>query len=455
MHRKTKSLSLWRMVQKLSATFFCFGLGFVSCKKNANNIGENLTSNSLDVSFVDTFTLVTYSEELDSVQSDETAVGLLGAYIDPEFGKVDCGLVMQIEPSSLSPDLGTTFSTVVDSIVLSLKFTSLLYYGAPAAMTFEVYEITDDLVRDDQDYYAFEAPNHTGTNIVLTGSETITPDFYSLVVVGDDTVSAHLRIPLLTSVGDEFVVDSEAGLLASTATFIDNFKGIYVKVASSSLAVGEGAVLYFSPEDILSEVTMYFHDGATAGEFSFLINANTARYNSISFDRTGTDIEAALADPDMGMSEFYAQASSVRAIVELPYIANFNYDAAGNYNPKIINKAELVLPVQDYVPDPYNPSGYLFLARIVDANSSSFTVDYNFGSSFDGSNAVSYDDDAREYRFIFTRELQRLLTGDGENLGYRIYPPSFFSSSIERVIFNGPNTLLKEKPRLEVTYTDY
>ncbi|MBN4071210.1 hypothetical protein JYT72_01740, partial [Crocinitomix catalasitica] len=67
----------------------------------------------------------------------------------------------------------------------------------------------------------------------------------------------------------------------------------------------------------------------------------------------------------------------------------------------------------------------------------------------------SYDSDDKEFRFIVTREIQALLTGGQANVGYRIYSPNFFASSIERIIFNGSASTLKERPRLEITYTEY
>ena len=33
--------------------------------------------------------------------------------------------------------------------------------------------------------------------------------------------------------------------------------------------------------------------------------------------------------------------------------------------------------------------------------------------------------------------------------------PRFFINSAERVIFNGPNTINKSKPKLVVTYTEF
>jgi hypothetical protein len=54
-----------------------------------------------------------------------------------------------------------------------------------------------------------------------------------------------------------------------------------------------------------------------------------------------------------------------------------------------------------------------------------------------------------------TQEIQGILNGTRENTGFRVYAPSFFGSTIERVIFNGSQSSLKERARLEITYTDY
>jgi hypothetical protein len=458
MNKNKIEIISWRKVLKLSATFFGIVLMLSACKKEDTDIGDSLQSESLGLMVSDTFTLMTYSDQLDSLDSDETSVGLLGSYVDPVFGKADCGIVTQILPSSVNPDLGSSATTIVDSVVLSLKYESLRKYGNLTNMTFEVYEITDQLIRDNQTYYTFQTPNTTGSSLVLAGSETQYPDIYSLQIVGDDTLSPQLRINLDPSFGMTMVAANESGQMSSDATFASFFKGLYIKVDGSALGQGEGAVLYFSMEDAASKVTMYFHDSATpsvAENFSFLINSDAARYNEMIFDRSGTSVEAILADKSLGEEEFYMQAGGIRAIIEFPHILSFNNDSLGNYDPKIINRAELFLPVQDFEPDAFNPSASLFVARIVDNRISTFTVDYDYTSSFESGNTVSYDATAKEFRFILTREIQSLLKGDNENVGYRVYSPNFFASSVERVIFNGSNTSLKEKPRLEITYTEY
>ena len=455
MNKKIKIKSQ-RKVLQLSATFFIGIILLSSCKKEFTNVGDGLESGSLSQHQTDTFTLQTYTEVVDSLKTDETAVSLLGSYVDPTFGKVDCGIVTQVRMSSVAPEFGPTATLVMDSVVLALKYTSINFYANIEPIKVEVYRLNEDIDRENGTYYAFNTPVTTGPNLVLLGSEVITPDIVKEQIVGTDTLSAHLRIKLDPSFGDDMVAGKDAGNFASDESFATFFKGLVIKVDGSSLGIGQGCVLYFSLEHSLSNLTMYFHDSGDniAKTFTFNINAKCARYNDIKFDRTGTHVEQVLLDPTKGSEAFYMQGSSLRAAVKIPHLMNFNYDSLGNWDPKIINKAVLILPIQDFTNDPFDPSASLFIAKIVDDNVSSFTLDY-VGSSQSNLSTVKYDQVNKEYQFLVTRELQGMLSGEREFSGFRIYIPSFFGSSIERIVFNGSNTSFKEKPRLEITYTNY
>lgn len=450
-----------RRVGKLSATFFCALLVLSACKKEVSSIGESLQGENLNVfSGVDTFTVITHTEVLDSMESDETSINLLGYYIDPVFGVVDCGFATQIRLSSSDPSFAAnTADVVVDSVVLSLVYSGIKWYGnLNDPITVEAYEITEDLVRDDQDYYTFDSPLNAGTNLVLSGSETIQPDVVSPVQLANgDSLAAHLRIRLdSTNLGYNLVNINGAGNMTSDELFVSTFKGLYIKVNGSSLAPGQGSVLYFSLENTLSKLVLYFHETTdlTPKEYSFNINSSAARYNSFNFDRTGTAFEAQIADSTLGQTEFYTQAGCAWAEIHFPYLLDIDKNELGEENKKIINKAVLVLPVQDFAADSYDPSSKLFIARIVSEKVSDFTLDYSLSSTIAG-NTVTYDQTNKEYRFSLTLEIQAILNGERPNNGFRIYAPSFFASSIERVIFNGPNSPLKNRARLEVTYTDY
>lgn len=441
--KTNKSLKNWRTVSKLSATFLLSIILLASCKKEDSAVGAGINPNGLTVITKDTFTVKTYSEVVDSITTDETSVSLLGAYNDPEFGIVDCGIATQIRLSSEGPSFGTV--STVDSVVLSFAFGSIRYYGNVDDMEFEVFEITDDLVRDDQDYYAFTSVNTTGSNLVRAGYETISPKPYTDVQVGDDTLSPQIRINLEPSFGQTLI--DNAAEMASNATFTNYFKGLYIKVTDPSiLASTEGSVLYFSLEDALSKMVLYYkNDLAEEKTFTFNINSNCARFNKITYDRSGSNVQNVLDNPENGSDRFYMQSSSIRAIVEIPHILDLYKD-----KKRIINKAMLIVPVQDFQPDVFDPTVSLFIAKVQTNLISDLTLDYPSFSSL-----VTYDEDNKEFRFLLTREIQAILNEERENTGFRIYPGSFFGSSIERIIFSGANSSSKYKTRLEITYTEY
>jgi len=456
---KKNKIKSKRKVLQLSATFFMATLIFVSCKKEITNIGDGLEEGSLDLQMTDTFTLETYSEQVNNLETDETAVGLLGSYIDPVFGKVDCGLVTQIRLSSITPNFGTTANLVIDSVVLSLAYTSIKFYSYLDDITVEVYEITEDLNREDSNYYASKIIGTTGINLVESGFEN--SGYYKPEVIGqqylaDDTLGAHLRVRLDPAFGMDMVNASIAGNMATDGAFVNFFKGLYIKVNGTSLSSGQGTILYLVMESALSNITMYFHDNVSlvANRFVFNINSSCARYNDIKYDRTGTSVESALQNPTLASEAFYLQGSLIRAAVKIPHLMDFNYDSLGNWDPKIINKAELILPIQDFTIDGFDPSTSLFIAKMAEGDLSSFTLDYGVSSS--GSlSTVSYSQANKEFRFLITREINGMLSGQTAFNGLRLYSPSFFGSTIERIVFNGANTSFKEKPRLEITYTNY
>ena len=438
-----KSLKNWRTVSKLSATFLLSIALLTSCKKEDSAVGAGINPNGLNVLVTDTFTVITYSEVVDTITTDETSVSLLGAYNDPEFGIVDCSIATQIRLSSESPNFGAV--TTVDSVVLSFAYGSIKYYGNISDMTFEVFEISDDLVRDDQDYYAFSPINIIGPNLVSAGTETITPKPYTDVTVGNDTLSPQLRLNLEKSFGQTLI--DNASQMTTNASFISYFKGLYIKVTDpSALASSEGSVLYFSLESALSKMVIYYKNDVSDNKtFTFNINSKSARFNKIDFDRSGTDVQNVLDNPENGAEKFYMQGSSIRAIVEIPHILDLYKD-----KKRIINKAMLIVPVQDFQPDVFDPTVSLFIAKKLSNLVSNVTLDYPKFNSF-----VTYDENNKEFRFLLTREIQAILNGETDNTGFRIYPGSFFGSSIERIIFSGANSSSKHKTRLEITYTEY
>lgn len=446
---KRNKIKARRKVIKFSATFFALLLVLGACKKEETEIGSDLQDANLNLVSTDTVTIITYSELEEEVRADERAISLLGAYHDPIFGKVNCGIVTQIVPEAFTQDFPGLADVTMDSVVLALRYSSINYYANLDEFSVEVFEIDDVLQRDDQEYLISETPTFDeSADLVLDGTMPIDPDIVKNVVVGGDTLGPQLRIHLDPQVGLDLIADSQAGLMNENFQ-TNTFKGLYIRVAAvdADPAEGEGTVLYFNVEDVLSKMTIYYTALDISDRFDFDINTTCARYNKIDFDRSGTNVQLAIDDQSVGEEVFYTQGAAIRGVIEIPYIENLFLGEDGQVDPKIINQVELVLPIQDFQPDPFDPSISLYLARPEPDGTYEFTEDY--------SSDVFYDEPNREFRFSMTREIQALLNGDIEKVAYRVYAPAFFASTIERVVFNGTETTLKEKPRLEITYTEY
>lgn len=433
----------WRKVTQLSASFLLGVLVFTSCKKEVTTIGNDINPNGLNVIIVDTFTVKSTTVIVDSLPTDETSISMLGALNDPELGITDCGIVSQIRLSSESPNFGDVSLITVDSIVLSFVYAGNKYYGELSEMAFEVFEINEDLAIDN-DYYANSTITTKNGNLVDPGQGSVLPNPYLDVAIEGDTVAPMLRINLDPSFGTELI--NNASEMNTNDNFISFFKGLLIKaVGANDLAPNKGSVLYFSLENALSNMVLYYNVAGDSKKFTFNINSSCARFNKIDFDQSGTPVELVLNDENAANEKFYMQASHMRPEISFPYIMDLNKD-----NNVIINKAELILPVQDYNDNPFTPSLGLFIGKENTNLITDFILDYYLQYT-----DIPYNSEDKTFSYIVTRELQQVINGNLESKNLRIYPTNFHGSGIERVVFSGQNASNKDKLKLEITYTKY
>ena len=431
-----------REVLKLSASFLIAFFVFSSCKKEITTVGTDINPNELNIVVQDTFSVITKTVITDSLPTDETTTNLLGGLTDPELGKVDCGIVTQLRLSSESPNFGNIADITVDSVVLSFVYDSRLHYGELQPLTFEVFEIGTQLDKEEE-YYRNTPVTTVGSNLIVPGMETILPEPNTNVIVADDTLAPMLRIHLKTSLGEYFI--NNVSQLNSNDNFTTFFKGLYVKLASSNtFQENEGTVLYFSLLNALSNMVLYYTIGGENKKFTFNINSNSARFNKMDFDFTSTPLESSINSEASAQEKIYFQASHIRPEFHFPFLDQF-----GDNRNIVINKAELIVPVQDFESSPFDPSNALFIGRVSSNFLSGLTFDYSAGST------INYDFTDNIFRFNLTRDLQRVVSGEIENTGYRVFSTNFFGSSIERIIFSGPKSIAKDKTKLIITYTEY
>lgn len=429
----------WRKGYVLSATFLLALLVITaSCKKDSKLLGGNVIDQNdlLNSGGVDTFMLKTFTILEDSAITGNPRYALLGTYNDPEFGFVDASFYTQARLSGLNPNFGTDPAQIfVDSFILALEYVNS--YGSVSNQIFEVYEVDQEMSLDST-YYQFSTLPVKPENLVNTSSSiAMNPD--AITVVGDDTVSTQLRIPLKTTKAKAIIDDAISGAFATEFgdddLFVKNyFKGIQVKTSGAIPSSGNGTVGYFNLFDQDSKLIIYYREGSdpTPRIFDLRINDKCASFNHVVANNTGKFVQTVINDTISGQTEFYAQSNKSRAVIDLPTLKNL---------PKniVVHTAVLYLPVQHQLTSDFAPSGNI---TVLTAKSFNFVAN------------GTYSPTGREYAINIREFVQAYVIG-GYTSSELLISPSAFVSSVDRIVFNGPNSSNKEKPRLVLTYTEF
>ena len=427
-------------MRRLSSILLGLLIFFVSCQKNKHEIGKPAIDQNqlLNGITTDTFDLITYTIDEDSAITDNMANVLLGSYVDPKFGKVSAEFYTEFRLKSLNPVFGDIGTIVYDSCVLALQYVG--YYGDVSAQNFEVYELNDSLSMDSV-YYDFSTKPVKPGNLVVNGMGTIIPKPLSNAVVGGDTLAPQLRIPLDTNFAKSLIEESTSGngTFASNVNFQNFFKGFKVKVNNPSQTIGKGAIFYFNiNNNAASKLTIYYTQNGVKKSYDIVMNSQAADFVHIDTDQTGTPLEMVLQDSTKGQSTFYAQAFRQRAVIKIPGLDNLPKNV-------VIHRADLTLPVQFQNGYRYKPGSAVSVAARLKASDTKLS----------NLNVVGAFVDSKKHFAIDLRTYAQALIADNiDNTGV-VVSPVFFRNSAERIVFNGPNTINKMKPKLILTYTTY
>jgi len=426
----------WRKGLILSAAFL-MGLSVAtSCKKRTNTLGIGaLNPESLLASGgIDTFSLLTYTEQMDTATTHGVTRGLVGYYNDPKFGTFKSDFYMQFHPTST-----IQFSTVdglsIDSVVLSFRYAG--YYGSLDPQTFAVHRLDEDIYIDTP-YYKNTVKQVMGSDLVLPSSAYQTPNVEDSVIIGSVRQAPQLRLQLDPAFGTELIMAAYNQLYTTDDSFDDLFKGLRISVTDPTPASGDGAILYLDAGASISRLTIYYKLGTLPNAITYEVDSYAARFNHVDIDNSGHDVMDVITDHLNGQDQYYAQAFQSRAVVKIPGIEGLPENA-------VVHDALLVIPISYQTYNVYYPSAPI-------------QVGYYFTET-DGTKTlrvknVDYDIDLKRYVIDVRDFVQDVVMGNQENVGIYLFPPAF-SSTAERIVFNGPNTTNKLKPKLIIKYTEY
>tara|TARA_B100000780_G_scaffold276217_1_gene244396 strand:- start:69 stop:1427 length:1359 start_codon:yes stop_codon:yes gene_type:complete len=423
---------------------------FSSCDKdNEFGIEINPDSNTLGAIYSDTFSIHTFSVISDSIRTDElNGPSPLGNYIDPVFGEVNASIITQIrleqQSYSFIPDNGDINDIVIDSVVLYLAIDG--YYGDIEEQEFKV-EILDEDIFKDSTY-------HNTTNIITKTedvskglsieSNPLFPGYFSGSLVDKAILGIPLDIekfarPIVNESGNS-TLDGNDG----DDEFLTFFKGI--KISSGS----NGGLYYINLLNSFSRIRLFYRD--TSGlssehdtlDFDFNINSNCAYFHKVAHDYTGTEIENVINQPSLGQNQFFIQTlGGINGRITIP---GFDSLIA---KPVIINKAEIILPFEDYLYDDYPSPSSLFISRKNIEGGYEFLPDLFEGSLGGVFNVVN-----KNYTFNITRHLNEVVSEKAINDTIKIFPNGN-GITANRVVLNGMNSAKKDKAKVIISYTKY
>lgn len=419
-----------------------------ACKKE-EKLGLNVQPDSGKIGFamVDSFDIDITHIKADTVLTSNRINGLLGSYVDPEFGTVQSNFLTQLRLSKTGQNFEVD-GFAVDSGVLSIRMIGM--YGKAGldstqltAQSFEVFELNDTLSRKTN-YFQFSDKSLKAD--VIGELKDYKPNLKDSIPAfkGTGKEPPQMRITMKKS-WVESLMKSGTANFATNEAFQNYMKGIAI-VPKNSLSSGQGEIIYFNPNSIYTKLTVYYHTKADDSlNFELIINDSCGKYSKFIHNHSGTDAGVALTNSNKKPEKVYLQAmGGPWAKVEFKdlFTKFENQDV-------VVNLAEI------RISEATNTNNYPAAPRMTIVQ---YTKDGDEKALVDNSSSIGgqYDADKDEYVFKISRHIQQLLSdkrnGVDNNFGFLIRPGNNGISANRTVIY-GPGHNGANKLKLKIYYT--
>ena len=419
----------------LSATTAALLLILTSCT-DPNDAGKDVLPHDETITghYVDSFSIYLSTLQIDSATTYKRSQCMLGNYYDDQFGHIFAETYVSPRLSGSNVTFGADRTKLtLDSITLTLDLSG--FYGRyNEPLPLKIHEITEAFATDSSLYS--RSSLDVDSSYDLARGYNI--DFSDLPGYLD-----FITFRLDDSLGRKLLY-ADPSKLTSNAVFMEYFRGLRIKTDMVSLQNSRepGGVFYIDPRSEKSYMKLHYHDTTAAKAYTFGITNSSERFTRI--ERTnsaGKLLEQAIqsnGDP-LAMNACLEAGALVNMYVSIPGIQSLN--------PSIINKATLVLKVDDaYLGSDsrYSPPSEIFLFVADSTHTKPKSIAINNSSA-------TYSKATGEYRIPMTQTLMQIFSGKLDDTGF-ILIPGENGVSLNRVVIGGPGhpTL---SPRLEVIYT--
>jgi hypothetical protein len=395
--------------------FVWIPLSLLSCNEDPESIGiEVLPESDLIVGDGTTLTVEAYTLEYDSLRSNRKRLSPVGNYTDPVFGKVSTSFLSEFGPNSY---LLFSQNAEPDSLILELFFAKDDYYGESPMTQFPDIKVYKVLQKLSDSTYTDLNPEGLYDPVPISISAPILKKYLNTDTVLRDTTI--ITIKLSKEYAASFMNTREDTIHEDD--FKENVFGFYIKAETGA---NDGSVAYVNLFNENSNLVLYYHSDSNSysANFSFNMSADIS-VNLVTFDRTNSDLQV-INDTVHQDSVIYIQSlGGAAAYLKFPDIYDFRQKLGDTIIS--INKAELILPVEDndLSSDDYSQPVQLGL-KYFDSNRKKryltddpFLAGYNAAGYFYG----KYDQNRKAYIFNLNNFFHNYFRGTVDFNGLELF----------------------------------
>ena len=277
----------------------------------------------------------------------------------------------------------------------------------------------------DSSYYAQSRLPIIADNKVDPSRQPVQMHPTAPLYVGNDTLSAQVRIMLKPSFGQD-ILNADSTVFSSNDEWRKWFKGIAVRSES-----GGGGIVSLEPNVGVSYMRIHYHNSTDTTSYDLVLNGNAAR---------ATHFRHVWPAPYTALNDSLATEATDQVVLlgtggSYLRLDLFGLDGLDLPEGAVINRAEIKLPVDQQVSKLERPNFLTaFLRR--EAGGIELTPEATSpGVAYDG----NYNPETEAYTLNMPVYTQRRLNGEEPRRYVYLYS-ELSSVAMEQVIFNGPQS---------------
>jgi len=289
----------------------------ISCADDTTSytVGEDFIEIESRVIISDTLSVKASTIQLDSIETSNSNVLLIGAFEDSEFGKINSTSYLNLKPS----DYAINNDAVYDSIGVILYYNRYYHGDTTQVQTYKVHEIIED----------FEPSDDSGSSFYNTSSLN-----YSKIVLGEINFTPYpnkkdsIYIPLNSEFGKSIFTKIKEDDIENSVDLDKLFKGITIQsqeTGNTVLGFNKQSIvmrMYYTVNSEYNENNEYFKEFKIGGYNNF--------FNNIIHDKLGTPLQSItnseenISTLNTNNTAFIQAGTGLNMRIEIPHIKTYN-----------------------------------------------------------------------------------------------------------------------------------